>query len=88
MKLTQYKDDWLVLLLESSQLIATNRQVLTCCRLNMFHPGSVITHNIYMLQAGQHFDFPKDLEYTKQQNQFNESLKIIICFALEHEEHL
>ena len=28
----------------------------------MFHPGSVIAHNIYMLQAGQHFYFPEDLK--------------------------
>lgn len=28
----------------------------------MFHPGSVIAHNIYMLQAGQQFDFPEDLK--------------------------
>lgn len=30
--------------------------------LNMFQPGSVIAHNIYMLQTGQHFHFPEDLK--------------------------
>ena len=44
--------------------------ILTCCRLYMFHPSSVITHNIYMLQARQHLDFPEDL----QQNQIIQSL--------------
>lgn len=32
----------------------------------MFHPRGVIAHNIYMLQAGQHFDLPKDLQQAKQ----------------------
>lgn len=41
-------------------------EILTCCRLDMFHPRGVIAHNIYMLQAGQHFDLPKDLQQAKQ----------------------
>ena len=36
-------------------------------KANMFHPRSVIAHNIYMLQAGQNFDLPEDLQSRRKQ---------------------
>lgn len=43
---------------------------LTCRRLNMLHPCSVIAHHIDMLQAGQQLDFPEDLQQHPTQNHF------------------